>query len=321
MFCALGLLRGPLFKIAHRLISPTIQWPQERGQAPVIDVTGHDPIDIEAILVFIYAGGSCPPSPFPIVASIVPMQWPRLTLPPCDIAIDPKIFPDDAYPSACVRLYQLGHIFRVTNLSDFATNELGLYLSIVLKSICNQRLWVPAHKQECLGRTEIQDRLRRNNFMADYLTAVERADRVRRAGDTEMELLRPYQMLVDFFLAGQELLLYEPEFKLWLENDMVPSFAKTVLLTRRRGGSYSEWMKNLVCAPAAAADMPSRQGLCYDCRGGLKNIKETGGAGFVNPRSWKGSYTQVICQRCCKREKNLGDDGLLTWDVFSPRKD
>lgn len=234
-----------------------------------------------------------------------------------DTEIDPGFFPDEPYPYSCVHLYNLGHVFHVNNLSDFATTELGNYLSNVLKSICDQRLWVPAVDQKVKCRTEIQDRLRRANFMRNFLAAVELADRVRRSGATETDRLRPYQMLVDFFIAGEELLLSEPEFELWLESDVVPSFAKTVLLTRKRGGCRSKWMYGLVGKPSRDS---GRQGLCVDCNTGLKNIKQCGGPGFANPRSWKGSYTQILCRQCCEREKNLGEDGDPLWEVFDPRR-
>lgn len=153
--------------------------------------------------------------------------------------------------------------------------------------------------------------------MTKYLAAVERADLVRRAGRTDMERLRPYQMLVDFFLAGENVLLAEPEFELWLESDVVPSFAKVVLLTRKRGGYRTKWMQGLV----AKAPTRGRPGLCVDCQAGLKNIKECGGLAWVNPKSRSGLHTQGVCKRCVEKERNLGEDGLPRWDIFNPRKE
>lgn len=218
-----------------------------------------------------------------------------------------------------MRLYNLGHVFEVTNLCDFATTELGNYLSNVLKSICDRRLWAPA-ANKTTRRTEIQDRLRGANFMHNYLAAVERADHVRRAGATELERLRPYQMLVDFFIAGEPLLLDEPEFELWLESDVVPSFAKSVMLTRKKGGCRSRWMLRLADNAANATMNTSRQ--CVDCHTSFENTKQCGGGvGLVNSRSWKGTYTQAVCRTCLNKDKNLGDDGFPLWDIFSRQEE
>lgn len=308
-------LEGPAHMLT--LLARQVQ-PPEQGQLPVIEVTGHEPIDVEAILIFIYSGGTLSYSKLSIT-SIYHPSITGITAHNC-IEIDPSFFPDEAYPSSCVRLYNLGHIFQVTNLADFATNELGNYLSNVLKSICDQRLWAPANDKKVNRRTEIQDRLRRANFMSNYLAAVERADRVRLTGATETDRLRPYQMLIDFFIAGEALLLAEPEFELWLESDVVPSFAKSVLLTRKKGGCRSRWMLSLVSKPPTS-DHASASRQCVDCHTSLKNTKQCSGVGFVNPRSWKGAYTQAMCKVCLDKEKNQGQDGFPLWEVFSRQED
>lgn len=235
------------------------------------------------------------------------------------LEIDPGFFLGEAYPSSCVRLYNLGYVFQVTNLTDFATNELGNYLSNVLKSVCDQRLWTPAKDKKFSRRTEIQDRLRTANFMSNYLAAVERTNRVRLTGATETDRLRPYQMLIDFFIAGEALLLAAPDFELWLESDVVPSFAKSVL-TRKKGGCRSQWMFSLV-SKSPTPDHASASRQCVDCHTRLKNTKQCGGVGFVNPRSWKGAYTQAMCKFCLDKDKNQGEDGFPLWDVFSRQED
>lgn len=208
-------------------------------------------------------------------------------------------------------------------MADFATNEMGNYLSLVLKMISDQRLSRPVHGPDGAVRTEIQDRLRANNFMNIYLAGVEAASAICHRGAhgerVREDRIRPFQMLVDFFIASKEVLLAEPEMELFLDGDVVPAFARTVLLTERRGGARSKWMKGLIARPPAKP--VGRSGLCWDCASGLKDKKATGGMGFVNLKSKDVTYTQVCCAFCSNKEKNLGEFGLIKWEVFDPKKD
>lgn len=206
-------------------------------------------------------------------------------------------------------------------MADFATNEMGNYLSMTLKMISDKRLSHPVSRPGGAVRTELQDRLRVNNFMSMYLEGVEAASAICHVDGILLheDRVRPFQMLVDFFIAGKEVLLAEPEMELFLDSDVVPAFARTVLITERRGGARSKWMKGLVARPPAKP--VGRSGLCCDCTGGLKDKKGTGGMGVVNPRSMLVTYTQACCAFCSSKEKNLGEHGLIKWDVFDPKKD
>lgn len=181
--------------------------------------------------------------------------------------------------------------------------------------LCDQRL---SSRMLTNGRTEMQDRLRCNDFMANYLAGVEAADGICQNGGRD-DRMRPLQMLIDFFVAGKDILLREPEMELFLDGDVVPSFAKMVLLTEKKGGWRSKWMKGLVAKPPAHPT--GKKGLCWECNGGLRNLKETGGVGVVNPKSREVTYTQVQCAHCAAKEKNVGNNGLVRWDVFDPKKD
>lgn len=181
--------------------------------------------------------------------------------------------------------------------------------------ICDKRLSHPSASHP--GRTEIQDRLRANNFLPHYLAAVELADKVARA---RPDLVRPFQMLIDFFVAGKEVLLAEPDMELFLDADLVPAFARCVLLTERKGcGGRSRWFRGMVERPPRYQG--GKRGLCWECGGGLRNMKETGGVGFVNPKSFELNWTQALCVHCCDRERNLDEQGLVKWEVFDPQKD
>lgn len=204
----------------------------------------------------------------------------------------------------------------MTGLADFASDAIGRSLSGTLQMICDLRLTNQKHAN---GRTELQDRLRKSNFIRTFMDALEAADWVRGRGADEKERVRPWQMLVDFFIAGKEVLLQEPEIALFLEADVVPSFAKSVLLTERRDGhSKSKWMRGLVAKPPK--NRPGRKGMCWECDGGLKNMEKTGGIAFVNPRSKEVSYSQACCVRCAEKESNIGAGDLVKWEVFDGKK-
>ncbi|KAF3763840.1 hypothetical protein M406DRAFT_75073 [Cryphonectria parasitica EP155] len=298
-----GFFKEKLEELKHN------QDTKEHSAVPVLVVPTHTCVEVEMVLIFIYAGGlsSYLPSFFlPGFISLTFLPRPE---------IDPKSDDEPSFPVSCVRIYNLGHDFAVTGMADFATNELGNYLSAALKMICDYRL---SHATLSNGRSEIQDRLRCNNFVTNFLSGIEAAADAHRRG-TRDERLRPFQMLVDFFIAGKEVLLREPELELFLDGDVVPSFAKVVLLTERKGGAKSKWMKNLVAKPPST--LAGKKGLCWECGCGLKNLKETGGIAFVNPKSREVTYGQAQCARCSDKEKNMGDDGLPKWEVFDPRKD
>lgn len=128
-------------------------------------------------------------------------------------------------------------------------------------------------------------------------------------------------MLIDFFVAGKETLLAEPDMELFLDADVVPSFARNVLLTERRGHwGRSCWMRGLVERPPKMH--VGKKGLCWECNLGLRNMKETRGVGMVNPKSFEVNYTQALCVNCCERKANQDQDGLVRWEVFdAPIKD
>lgn len=241
------------------------------------------------------------------------------------IEVDPKLSHQTSFTSSCVRLFDLGHDFAVTGMADFATNEMGNYLSLALRMIGDQRLTRP--KQDPAGRSEIQDRLRENNFVSAYLLGVEAADAIRRPRGRE-DRVRPFQMLVDFFVAGKEVMLNEPEMEVFLDDDVVPSFARSVLLTERKGGARSKWLKGLVARPAADKNvlpgglrLRSSSVSCCDCGRAIRESTGSSGPGVINPRSKVVSYTQACCAACSDRERNLDEHGLLKWEVFDPKKE
>lgn len=285
--------------------------PQD-GSLPTMHIGEPGAEDIQAVLVFIYAGGRS----FTYFLTDIHQKGADRY-----VEVDPRATdrfgnPTESLMKAHIRLFNLGYDFRVAGLADFASEGIGRTLSVVLQMICDPRLTIQKHAN---GRTELQDRLRSTNFMRTFLDGLEAADWVRRRGNDEMERVRPWQMLIDFFIAGKEVLLREPEMGLFIENDIVPDFAKSVILTERRTGHYqSRWMRSLVAK--LPTNTPGKKGLCWDCGAGVKNIKETGGIALINPRSKEVTYTQVICVRCSEKESNIREDGLVKWEVFDAKK-
>lgn len=258
-------------------------------------------------MLFIYAGGKSPT-----------VYAPYLFADNCKISeVDPRAkdnFGEPAEPviKANIRLFNLGHDFRVAGLPDFASDAIGENLSTILRMICDPRLTEQRHAN---GRTELQDRLRKTDFIRTFMDGLEAADWIRGQGADENERVRPWQMLVDFFIAGKEVLLQEPEIALFLEADLVPSFAKSVLLTERRDGqSKSKWMRGLVAKPPK--EISAKEGNCWDCH---TSLKKPGGIAFVNPRSKKVSYSQACCPKCAQKESNRGVDGFR-WEMFDAKK-
>lgn len=197
-------------------------------------------------------------------------------------------------------------------LAEFASDAIGKNLSTVLHLICDPRLTEQRHPN---GRTELQDRLRKTDFIRTFLDGLEAADWIRGQGADEDERVRPWQMLVDFFIAGEEVLLQEPEIALFLEADVVPSFAKSYLLTKRRDGHCrSKWMRALVTRPPKVKN--AKKGRCCDCN---KDIRKAEDIGRLNPRSMRVCHDELCCVECAEKESNCGVDGFK-WEAFGAKK-
>lgn len=195
---------------------------------------------------------------------------------------------------ANLRLYNLGFEFRVTGLSDFASDAIGRSLSTVLKWLCSPILLEHYHADGC---TELRRRLHNIDFMRIFKVSLKAAHSIRSQGAHEDERVRPWQMLIDFFLAGEHVLLYEPGFDEIL--DEVPRFASWALLTKsplfkRR----SRWWLNLVAEPSK--DRVGKEERCLGCDVDLSQ----GGIGLFNPKSKREVYDEICCAECI--EKNGG---------------
>lgn len=214
--------------------------------------------------------------------------------------------------TANLRLYDLGHDFRVKGLPEYASDAIGVSLSGVLKKICDPRLSEDRQGHAC---TELQDYLRASDFVPTFLRALQAADSIRQKGADENERVRPWEMLIDFFVAGMEVLLYEPGVEEFIEADSVPSFAKSYLLTKRSPGRCkSKWMRDLV--PEPPKDTNRKEGKCSDCNKDLQG----GDVGMVNPKSWRVWYSEVCCVECGRSGTN-GRVHAWMREVFDDKED
>lgn len=207
-------------------------------------------------------------------------------------------------------MYALGLDFGVHGMADFGTKELGKYLNGVLQKLSDSRLRENIVEH---GHSEIQRWLRTENFIFTFIEAVYAADQIR-MGEEHEDRIRPFYMLIDVFVAGKDILLFEPDFGVFIDNDIVPSFFKAVLETEREGGYKTRWMMGLIAKPTSRN---GKQGICYDCDSSLK----TGGTGICNPKSRVVTFTQACCKACSDKEKNRDGDGNVKWEVFNAKKD
>lgn len=231
--------------------------------------------------------------------------------------VDPRAkdrFGEPAEPviKANIRLFNLAYDFRVGGLADFASDAIGKNLSNILHMICDPRL---AEQRHANGRTELQDRLRKADFSRTFIDGLEAANWIRAQGADEDERVRPWQMLVDFYIAGEKVLLQEPEIGLVLETEVIPGFGGTYFQTKRRPGQCrSKWMLSLVAKPPKAKD--EKMGKCLGCN---KEVMKAEDAGRLNPRSKRDFHDELFCAKCTEKESNCDGNGFK-WDAFNAKK-
>jgi hypothetical protein len=207
------------------------------------------------------------------------------------------------YPSnksfivTCADIYFLGRDFDIPSIAEYAMNSLGKYLNTKLKEICV----FPAQRA--------RKALVKHNFIQHLKFGIRVVDRVHGRG---REL---YKMLVDFVVAGREVILRNEDFQSSISQEIVPpGFIKEVMLTQYRGKFQTEWMRNLAVKPET---LPNRLVKCVVCRMDLDLL---GGEG-AHYSPWSqgllmSMYTEVCCSRCAQDEYNQDDDGMISWSIF-----
>lgn len=199
----------------------------------------------------------------------------------------------------CADIYLLGRDFDISSMAEYAMNHLGKYLNTKLKEIC------------VLPAKRARQALVKHKFIQHLKFGIRRVDRAQKSGRGR-EL---YKMLVDFVVAGREVILRNEDFQSSISQEIVPpEFIKEVMLTQYRGRFQTEWMKNVAVKPET---LPNRLVKCVVC--GMDMDLLGGEGAHYSPWSeglLMSMYTEVCCSRCAQDEYNQDDDGMISWSVF-----
>ncbi|KAL1869160.1 hypothetical protein Daus18300_005697 [Diaporthe australafricana] len=200
----------------------------------------------------------------------------------------------------CMRLYNLGHEFKIPELTKYATDNLGFYLSRRLREFCIYPL-SEAKKAVC-----------RNKFIEDLEAGIIKADKSRQAGgDREL----PFLMLVDFAVAGRDVLLRDAGLRWDIDQDVVPSsFIKEVMLTLFGPRYRTAWMKSLMVKPEKEA---RKRRKCAGCDEGIAK-EETAAYNPFSGYEFAQRYAQVCCEECAQGMKQGSG---VSWEVFDDTKE
>ncbi|ROV90718.1 hypothetical protein VSDG_08277 [Cytospora chrysosperma] len=199
----------------------------------------------------------------------------------------------------CADIYLLGRDFDISSMAEYAMNHLGKYLNTKLKEIC------------VLPAKRARQAPVKHKFIQHLKFGIRRVDRAQKSGRGR-EL---YKMLVDFVVAGREVILRNEDFQSSISQEIVPpEFIKEVMLTQYRGRFQTEWMKNVAVKPET---LPNRLVKCVVC--GMDMDLLGGEGAHYSPWSeglLMSMYTEVCCSRCAQDEYNQDDDGMISWSVF-----
>ncbi|KAG6353634.1 hypothetical protein INS49_005342 [Diaporthe citri] len=203
----------------------------------------------------------------------------------------------------CILLYNLGHEFDIHDMVVYATRHLGMYLSKKLKDICLYP--VPKAMQAIAPRAFIDD------LEAGITQAYE-------TEPIEEDPNLPRHMLIDFVLAGRDVLFRDADLRFRISQGMLPAaFANEVLLAQYGPGYKTPWMKKLMVRPEKLNKKPEEMKKKRSCAGCGEGITKDETMVF-NP--WSGPnlsqrYTQVCCEECAQ-EMDKGKGKGVSWGVF-----
>lgn len=196
--------------------------------------------------------------------------------------------------TSCSELYSLGRDFEIRDMERYAMLCLQSYLSTKLKEICE----LPSSPAD----GPVQGR---EKFIQQLGDGINSAVCLHQSGD---RLDKPYKALVDFVVAGSEVLLRDKGLQWDISEDVIPAtFVRDVVLTQYRG-YQTAWMRKLLARP----DPPQRRVKCAGCGEMLKR----GETAVFNPGSLTRIYTQMCCGNCAEDEENLDEDGTISWSMF-----
>lgn len=210
----------------------------------------------------------------------------------------------------CILLYNLGHDFEISDMVAYATKHLGMYLSQKLRDIC----LYPAQKaMEAVSPRAFMDDLEAGIvqvYKAEY-------------GQGANEPNNPKCMVMDFILAGREVLFRDAGLRFSIDQDMLPAaFLKEILLAQFGRGYQTPWMKKLMVRSEEVTKKFHKMKKGTKCAGCGEGVTEDQPVVF-NP--WSGptvtqKYTQVCCEECAEDMDN-GKGRGISWGVFDDAKE
>lgn len=206
--------------------------------------------------------------------------------------------------TVCVHAYRAGLEFDHCDMAGYAVDCLEKTLSTQLKEICV----FPFHRAK-----EAFDPCK----ACGLWHGIRNADQIKKYGE-DRDL--PYRMLVDFVVAGREVILRDQFFQGYTKNDdFSAEFLKQVTRTQYQGRYQTEWMESAAVKPET---LPNRLVKCAVC--GLNvNLKGGEPAHYspLLPEPLMSVYTKVCCSDCAADPKNQDVDGRISWSVFKQTED
>ncbi|KAI3400405.1 hypothetical protein diail_3422 [Diaporthe ilicicola] len=245
--------------------------PVDTDGVPVLVVDSHDAASVKKVLEFIYGD-----------RKIGTIEYPPA---------------NQTMIRDCVYLYYVGQDFGMAKLTDYARTHLGMHLSHKLKEIC---ICPPAAKKDAGPLS--------SKFVDDLVSGIVRADKYRLARDGRHI---PWGMLIDFIVAGRDVLFRDAVLRLEIDQDVVPSsFLKEVMLAQYGVKYHTAWMKRLSVRPEKET---RKRRKCAGCDEGIaKNAKPV-----YNPWSepeFSQKFAQVCCEKCARGMNE--ETGGVSWRVF-----
>lgn len=219
-------------------------------------------------------------------------------------------YPYKGLPSIqnCILLYNLGHDFDIPKLVAYATDHLGMYLSKKLQDICLYP--VPMAMQAVALRAFIDD-------LEAGITQVYKTEPI------DEKPNNPRDMLIDFVVAGRDVLFRDADWRCRISQDMLPAaFLKDVLLAEYGTRYKTPWMKKLRARPEKLNNKPEDMKKKRSCDGCGEGITKDQTMVF-NP--WSGPsfaqrYAQVCCEDCAQ-EMDKGNGKGVEWGIFADSKE
>lgn len=208
----------------------------------------------------------------------------------------------------CVLLYNLGYNFEIPDMVAYATKHLGMYLSQKLKDIC---LYPVQKAMEAVAPRA---------FIDDLEAGIAQAYKTEPIAEDPNH---PRHMLIDFFLAGRDVLFRDADLRFRITQSMLPAtFVNEILLAQYGPGYKTPWMKKLMVRPEKMNRKPEETKKKRSCAGCGEGITKDETMVF-NP--WSGPnfsqrYTQVCCEDCAQ-EMDKGKGRGVSWGVFNDAKE